>query len=58
MPYNHPDIERKRVCFAASAEYDIYVECYCYHDLMTICSLNGDLKYNIIWREVGRQDDE
>ncbi|MDR1116262.1 MAG: 6-bladed beta-propeller [Tannerella sp.] len=47
MPYNHPDIERKRVCFAASAEHDLFVECYHYHDLMTVCSLNGDLKHNI-----------
>ena len=28
-------------------EHGIYVECYAPHDLMTICSLNGDLKYNI-----------
>ncbi|MDR1169851.1 MAG: 6-bladed beta-propeller [Prevotellaceae bacterium] len=47
MPYNHPDIERKRVCLAVSAEHDIYVEGYHHHDLMTICNLNGDLKYNI-----------
>jgi hypothetical protein len=47
MPYNHPAIERKRVCFAVSTEHDICVECYLYHDLMTIYSLDGNLKYNI-----------
>jgi hypothetical protein len=34
--YTHPKIERKRVGFAASVEYGLYVECYNYHDLITI----------------------
>jgi hypothetical protein len=50
MPYEHPDIEKKRISFAVSMKDGIYVECYYYHDLMTICSLNGDLKYNIYGR--------
>jgi hypothetical protein len=51
MPWRHPDIERKRVCFAVSEEHDIYVECYHHHDLMTVCSLGGDLKYNVYGRK-------
>lgn len=47
MKYTHPDIERKRATFAISPENNIYVECYRHHDLMTICSLDGDLKCNI-----------
>ena len=47
MPYEHPEIENKRVVSAVSEKYGLYVECYHYHDLMTICSLNGELKYNV-----------
>lgn len=47
MRYEHSEIEKKRICFAASIEHEIYVECYHYHDLMTICGLDGNLKYNI-----------
>lgn len=47
MTYEHPEIEKKRIDFSASLENSIYVESYIYHDLLTICSLNGDLKYNI-----------
>lgn len=47
MKYKHPDIEKKRVTFAASNENGIYVECYSYHDLMTICDMNGNLQCNI-----------
>ncbi len=47
MKYEHPEIEKKRISFAVSVKHGIYVECYSYHDLMTICSLNGDLKCNI-----------
>jgi hypothetical protein len=50
MPYEHPDIEKRRITFAVSMKDSIYVECYDYHDLMTVCSLNGDLKYNIYGR--------
>jgi hypothetical protein len=47
MPYEHPNMDQKRISCAASLEDSIYVECYSLHNLMTICSLNGDLKYNI-----------
>ena len=53
MKYSgHPELKRKRVSFAVSIENGIYVECYWYNDLMSICNLNGDLLYNIygkIW---------
>jgi hypothetical protein len=51
MPYEHPEIKKKRIFFAASVEHGIYVECYLYHDLMTICTLEGELKYNIYGRK-------
>lgn len=41
----HPEIEKKRVSFAASVENNLYAEAYWYHDLITICSLDGKLKY-------------
>lgn len=47
MTYEHPDIENKRVNIAVSIEDKIYVECYSHYDLMTICALNGNLKWNI-----------
>lgn len=47
MKYMHPDIERKRVHLDVSVEHDLYVECYLYHDLITVCDLDGNLKYNI-----------
>jgi outer membrane protein assembly factor BamB len=47
MNYTHPDIEKKRVYVNASIEHGIYVEYYQHHDLMTICSLDGELKYNV-----------
>ena len=48
MPYaGHPDIEGKRVSFAVSTKYNLYAEAYWYHDLMTICSLDGELKYTL-----------
>ena len=43
----HPKIERKRITFSASFEYGVFVECYLYHDLMTLCDLDGNLKYYI-----------
>ncbi|MDR3266806.1 MAG: TolB-like 6-bladed beta-propeller domain-containing protein [Tannerella sp.] len=47
MKYEHPDIEKKRTGFALSTENELYVE-YCSHyDLMTICDIEGNLKYNI-----------
>lgn len=47
MPYEQPEIIRRRIDFAVSPETDRYVETYNHHDLMTICDLNGQLKYNI-----------
>lgn len=47
MRYTHPDIVRKRVSIAVNEEKGIFVECYHHHDLMTICSLDGDLRCNI-----------
>ena len=49
--HDHPEIERKRVCFAASIEHNIFVEGYMHHDLMTICDLNGNLKYYVYGRK-------
>lgn len=51
MPYTHPDIEKKRVSFAVSTKHGSYVECYSRHDLMTICTLDGELKYNVYGRK-------
>ena len=47
MKYIHPKIEKKRVCFAVSIEHKIYVECYKYNDLMTICDMDGNLICNV-----------
>ncbi len=47
MKYKHPDIKKKRVEFDVSMEHGLYVESYDHHDLLTICSLDGELKYNI-----------
>lgn len=47
MKYVHPDIEKKRSNLTASVENGLYVECYHHHDLMTICTLDGQLKCNI-----------
>lgn len=45
--YENPDVKKKRFRLAASSEYNIYVKCYSRYDLMTICSFDGKLKYNI-----------
>lgn len=47
MNYTHPEIERKMIALDVSPEYGIYVEGYHHHDLMTICTLDGELKCNI-----------
>lgn len=47
MKYEHPDIEMKRVNLTVSIEKNIYIEAYAHHDLMSICSLEGDLICNI-----------
>jgi hypothetical protein len=51
MKYEHPKIEKKRTSCAISVEHGIYVECYSYHDLMTICDLDGNLQHNIYGRK-------
>jgi hypothetical protein len=56
MKYKHPEIKKKRITFAVSMEHGIYVECYHRQDLITICSLDGDLKHNIYgpnWQSSG-----
>lgn len=53
MKYEHPKIKKKRMTFAMSNEYELYVEFYNNHDLMTICDFNGELRYNVYgpnWR--------
>lgn len=47
MKYQHPEIQKKRISFAVSLEQGIYAECYTYHDLMTICTLDGTLICNV-----------
>ena len=47
LKYKHPNVKKKRINFAVSVENGVYVECYSNYDLMTICNLNGELKYNI-----------
>lgn len=58
MPYEHPTSVKRRITYASSLEDSLYVECYVRHDLMTICDLDGNLKYNIYgpaWKEEGTQ---
>lgn len=43
----HPEITKKRVSFAASPENNLYAEVYWYHDLITLCTLDGKLKYTL-----------
>ena len=43
----HPQIKKKRVSFAASAKYGIYVEAYWHNELMSLGSTDGHFKYNI-----------
>ncbi|MDR0538750.1 MAG: 6-bladed beta-propeller [Tannerellaceae bacterium] len=47
MKYKHPEVEKKRIVFAISTDKNLYVEFYNYHDLLTICNLDGELQYNI-----------
>jgi hypothetical protein len=47
MQHEHPDIEKKRIVFDVSVDNGMYAECYCNRDLMTLCDLDGNLKYNI-----------
>ncbi len=43
----HPKIKKKRVSFAASAKYGVYVEAYWHNELISLGSTDGYLKYNI-----------
>lgn len=47
MPYVHPEIEKKRISYAASVDRGMCVECYSYHDLMTLSTFDGELICNI-----------
>lgn len=47
MPDLHPEIQKKRYDVAASVKHGICVESYQRHDLLTIRTLKGDLKYDI-----------
>lgn len=47
MPDFHPEIKKKRYDIAVSPQHGICVESYQRHDLLTIRTLSGDLKYNI-----------
>lgn len=47
MPYEHPEVEKKRMTFDASIERGVYVECHSLYDLMTICDLDGNFRYNV-----------
>jgi hypothetical protein len=47
MKYEHPEIEKRRIRIAVSAEHGMYVESYYHHDLLTVCNFDGDLMYNI-----------
>lgn len=47
MPDLHPEIQKKRYDIAVSVKHGICVESYQRHDLLTIRTLSGDLKYNI-----------
>lgn len=50
--YLHPvqlgeAVHTNSFCFAASGDEGIYVICSRFYDLMTICNLDGSLKYNV-----------
>lgn len=47
MKYEHPDIKNKRTTAAISPNLGLYVEAYSRHDLITVGTLDGELKYNI-----------
>lgn len=47
LPYEHPEIQKKRILFAASKKENLYVEAYQRYDLLTICDLDGNLKCNV-----------
>ena len=47
--YEHPEAvgRKSNSQFKLSVENNLYVNCYYYCDLMTICDLDGNLKYNV-----------
>lgn len=47
--YEHPKTvgDNSLSLFSLSVENNFYVNCYYYNDLMTICDLNGNLRYNV-----------
>jgi len=49
LGYENPKAVGKKSCsfFSSSVEHDFYVNCYYYIDLITICSLSGNLEYNV-----------
>lgn len=52
--YENPNIRKRRFAFDASEDIGIYVKCYSQYDLMTICNLDGSLRYNVYgpdWNE-------
>lgn len=52
--YKHPKIDKLRVGFDVSDKLNKYVLAHHYNDLITICSLNGNLVHNIYgpnWEE-------
>lgn len=54
MPYEgHSNIDkkRKRITLAVSPKYNMYVEAYLYHDLFSLCSLDGMLKCSVYGNE-------
>lgn len=59
MPYTNPKATVNKMTFAASPSDSLYVECYFYHDLMTICHLDGSLKCNVYgprWSDAESQE--
>lgn len=57
--YEHPKIlgKKSNSLFKLSRENNIYVNCYTECDLITVCKLNGDLKYNIYGPDYSNNED-
>ena len=47
MPYEHSDVEKKRFSLAVSSKNNVYAEFHSKSDLITVCDLEGNLKYNV-----------
>lgn len=58
--YEHPEMtgQKSNSFFSMSVENNFYVNCYSRSDLITICDLNGNLKYNIYGPEWVNNDDK